>query len=86
MTTREEVYVAIDSEREYQINRWKKPASKVDHSIEEWLVYIEDYINEAKHILSRKDDVVARAEALPIMRKIAAMAVTAMEQHGAPLR
>lgn len=81
---RNEVYLAIDSERDYQDKMWncETTASCGKHSPEEWYMYIEDYINEAKHILSRKNVQEAYPEAMNIMRKVAAMSVCAMEQHG----
>lgn len=81
---REEIYKAIDSERDYQDKRWNEntTASKGKHSPEEWLMYMEDYINEAKHILSRESVQNGYPKAMDIMRKVAAMAVCAMEQHG----
>jgi len=88
MATRQEVYSAIDSERDYQDRRWnpQTTTSGGKHSLEEWLVYMEDYINEAKHIMSRSSKQESEPQALNIMRKVAAMAVSAMEQHGAPQR
>ena len=44
-------------------------------------MFIEDYVNEAKHILSRESKQVADSKGMDIMRKVAAMAVCAMEQH-----
>ncbi len=86
MTTREEVYAAIDSEREYQ-GKWEvESESKGLHSIEEFFIYVEDYVLEAKHILSRESIQTARPKALNIMRKVTALGVAAMEQHGAPKR
>jgi hypothetical protein len=85
---RNDVYKIIDGERKYQDARWNSSTTTSEgfHSLEEWFVYIEDYVTEAKHILSRN----ARQESDPlarsIMRKVAAMAVCAMEQHGAPPR
>ena len=88
MADRNAVYMAIDTERRYQDLRWNSETTTSDglHSLEEWFVYIEDYVSEAKHVLSRKPRQVADVEALVIMRKVAAMAVCAMEQHGAPMR
>ena len=85
MATRQEVYGAIDGERIYQNSRWNPETTTSDgrHSLEEWYMYIEDYVNEAKHILSRLPRQEADPKALHIMRKVAAMAVCAMEQHGA---
>ena len=88
MATRQEVYEAIDSERNYQNSKWnpQTTTSNGRHSLEEWCVYIEDYVNEAKHILSRLPKQEADIQAIHIMRKVAAMAVCAMEQHGSPRR
>lgn len=86
MATREEVYAALDSERAYQ-KKWEtQSTSKGQHSFTEWFAYMEDYIDEAQHILARE----ARQNAYPkvehIMRKVTAMGVAAMEQLGAPKR
>jgi len=81
---RNKVYEAIDTEREYQDALWlpMEGSNHDHHSPEEWFMYIEDYINEAKHILSREAYVVCKPKAMEIMRKLAAMAVCAMEQNG----
>jgi hypothetical protein len=81
---REQVYKAIDTEREYQNMMWNESttASKGQHSPEEWYMYMEDYINQAKHILSRENVQSSYPKAMDIMRKVASMAVCAMEQHG----
>jgi hypothetical protein len=86
--TREEVYTLINGERNYQDLKWgtNPQAKHANHSPEEWLTYIEDYLNEAKHILSREAYGVCEEKAMDITRKIAAMAVCAMEQNGAPAR
>jgi len=88
MVKREEVYAAIDSERKYQDARWN-PATTTSggkHTLEEWIIYIDDYLGEAKHVISRKPRQDADPEVLHIFRKIASMLVCAMEQHGAPPR
>lgn len=79
---RSEVYKLIDGERDYQDIRWSKDttASGGNHSPEEWFMYIEDYVNEAKHILSRENVQTAYPKAMDIMRKVTAMGVHAMEQ------
>ena len=86
--TRDEVYHAIDTERVYQDRLWNSftTTSEGLHSIEEWLIYIEDYLNEAKHVVSRKARQEADPRALAIMRKIAAMCVACMEQNGCSVR
>lgn len=85
---RNEVYKLIDGERDYQDKVWNEntTASKGQHSPEEWLMYIEDYINEAKHIVSRKSVRDSYPAVMSIVRKIAAMSVCAMEQHDTPER
>lgn len=77
---REEVYKAIDTEREYQEFRWG--AEGQEHSFEEWFMYIEDYVAEAKHKLSRLSRELADEQGSEIVRKVGALAVAAMEQHG----
>lgn len=89
---RGEVFNLINGERMYQDMRWPViPGATAQgggryHSLTEWLVYIEDYVNEAKHIVSREDDASANLKAAEIMRKIAGMAVAALEQHPCPPR
>jgi hypothetical protein len=85
---RSEVYKAIDSERNYQNSRWNEDTTTSEniHTLEDWYMYIEDYVNEAKHILSREARQTANPKALDIMRKVSAMAVCAMEAHGVKQR
>jgi hypothetical protein len=83
-TPRSEVYATLDGERAYQDTRWDPVAHQ--HSPEEWIVYIEDYLNEAKHILSRESYETCHEKAMHIMRKVTAMGVCCMEQNGAPKR
>ena len=80
---RTDVYKLIDGEREYQDSRWNPTTTTSDgiHSVEEWMMFIEDYVSEAKHILSRESKQVADSKGMDIMRKVAAMSVCAMEQH-----
>lgn len=75
---RSEVYALIDGERLYQESLWMGNR----HSLDEWVLYIEDYISEAKHALSRLKRPECDVKASDIMRKVAAMAVCALEQHG----
>ena len=83
---RDEVYRLINGEREYQDRFFKNPlspGSTHEHSPEEWLMYMEHYLGEAKHILSRGkgDKSTIRLQAMSNIRKIAALAVAAMEEH-----
>ena len=80
---REQVYELIDGERRYQEARWKKDVTQLGehiHTPEEWIVYMEDYLAEAKHILSRNSVPDCYSDAMEIMRKVTAMGVCAMEQ------
>lgn len=88
MTSRGEVYSAIDGERAYQAERWNCNTSSCcgKHSVTEFLVYIKDYVDEALHIATRVADPEASQKELDIVRKIAALGVACMEQHGAPVR
>ncbi len=77
-----EVYSAIDTERTYQNVKWgTKP-----HSIQEWLTYINSYVDEALYLGAREPDSVATPKQLEIIRKIAGLATVVMEEHGAPER
>jgi len=86
--TTQEAFTAILSERDYQDSRWNPETTQSEglHTPEEWFMYIEDYVNEAKHILSRESCQSANPKAQEIMRKVAGMAVCAMEQNGCPQR
>ena len=86
---RKDVYRLIDGERDYQNLRWvndKMPSGTHIHTPEEWIVYMEDYLQEAKHILSRNEAPECYNAAMAIMRKVTAMGVAAMEQIDTPAR
>lgn len=90
MVSRADVYVALDGERAYQRSRALDIGDTEEHahSLEEWTIYIQDYLDELTHSLSRvwrTDGLPIKAE-LDILRKITAMGVAAMEQLGAPRR
>lgn len=73
---------AIESERDYQDSKWhpNAPVTEGVHTFAEWCVYIEDYIKEGQAQVRS----VEIAKASCTMRKIVAMAVEALEQHGVP--
>jgi len=80
---RQEVYKLIDGERNHQDELHGNDL----HSPEEWLVYIESYIDDAKRILTRESKAAnVNERVMSNFRKIAAMAVAAMEQHDTPPR
>lgn len=76
-TDRQEVYSAINRERDYQEAKWSRPAH--NHTVTEYLVYIQHQLDLARtKVSTMEDDGDARAE----LRKIAALCVSAMEEHG----
>lgn len=84
-----DVYKLIDGERDYQNERWTAdniPSGTHVHTPEEWIVYMEDYLAEAKHILSRNEAPECYPRAMGIIRKVTAMGVAAMEQNETPSR
>lgn len=80
---REDVYKLIDGERDYQDRKWNPNTTISEgrhNQPEEWIVYMEDYLAEAKHILSREAGQTAIPKAMDIIRKVTALGVRAMEQ------
>lgn len=84
MISRQEVFEHVNDEREYQDAKWPLPAHL--HSMTEFAVYIENYITEIFRIVSITDETVTHDQIMERFRKIAALAVAAMEQHGTPPR
>lgn len=78
-TPREEVYRAINSERAYQDFRWTPQARTLD----EFALYIRQYSEELADLAAHSDEPKPK---LDIVRKVAALCVACMEQHGAVLR
>jgi len=85
--TREQVYIAIDSEREFQDFHWQNPDGSGDPNpltVGENLLLIEEYIERARSEWSKESRPEVRT--LNMIRKIAGIAVRCMEEHGAPHR
>jgi hypothetical protein len=85
--TREEVYAAIDTEREYQMDVWPEgnlPNADNPLNIGECILLLDEYVSKAR--LAWTQEHKPETEALDIMRKCAGIAVNCMEQHGAPHR
>ena len=87
-TPRDEVYAAIDSERDYQDKKWGDTLSggrpgDGTRTVDEFALYIAGYTNDlivnASHFAEQKDK-------LDIIRKIGGLCVACMEQNGAPRR
>ena len=83
---RKNVYKAIDSERDYQDSKWGDTLCEGKHSPTEYMVYIQDYLQEAMNVVSRVADPEGSAHAMHIIRKITAMGVACGEQNGMPER
>jgi hypothetical protein len=87
ITLRRDVYDAIDSEREYQKNRHERitaqsPHRDEDHSIADWLVYMEHHMAKVKeHIYMLDFD-----KAMDEVRKVTALGVACMEYKGVKKR
>lgn len=88
MATRAEVYAAIDSERNYQDQRWNASTTTSGglHTVAEFALFMDDYMTQMKNELSRTASPKAEELALNTLRKIVAMGVACMEQNGAPPR
>lgn len=86
MTHRDHVYDAIDSERDYQNAKWGENGSHNPHSVTEWLTYMRHYIDEGLRVATLTNEPETDQAALPFARKVAALGVVCMEQHGAPRR
>lgn len=89
MPTRADVYRSIDTERDYQDAKGRaNGGTPHKHELESYVIYMEDYLAELRNQLSRiwVLDGKPPAVALDTLRKVTALGVAAMEQHGAPQR
>lgn len=85
---RDGVYIAIDTERDYQDEKWGATLSggrsgNGDRTVDEFALYIAGYTDDLVKIASHFGN---EADKLHIIRKIAGLCVACMEQHGAPIR
>jgi hypothetical protein len=83
MATRDEVYAAIDSERDYQNKRWQAHDEVEPMTVPKTLTLLQAYIRKAEDAYITE---IGHAHAVEILRKIAGIAVAGMEQNGAPIR
>jgi len=124
MATREEVYEAIDTEREYQrkwdtarpeyrtihfdwrfvdwcnyqcsyccahdfmVQKFSKDTSKSGgkHDVAAFILFMEQYLQEAREIEAKAASEDVREEVLSKIRCVVALGVACMEQYGAPKR
>jgi hypothetical protein len=89
---REEVYKAIDSERDYQDQLWRGTKSSrqpsdapnsMERTIDEYALYVATYTNKLIEVCGTTDHPEKKLE---IFRKIAALTVACGESHGMPIR
>lgn len=76
---RENVFAAIDRERAWQEQKWGVNQDH-PHSVGEWLLIVESELAEAKHAWVKG---AGDHDALAELVQVAAVAVAALEQHGA---
>ena len=89
MSNRTQVYRVLDGERAYQDAKGIANGGEPHrHELESYVLYMDDYMTELKHTLSRVWVSNGRApeQALDTLRKVTALGVAAMEQHGALFR
>lgn len=84
--TRSQVYEAINTERDYQ-DSFVLPERQYyeTHTLGEFILMLNQYAKQAMQKWTHHADV-EPPESLEEVRKIAAIAVRCMEQHGAPHR
>jgi hypothetical protein len=81
--TRQEVYAVIDGERDYQDSL--APTSENGegrHTYAEFLLYMDDYVQQAKRVASTTWGPDAKIKTLDMIRKVTALGVACMEQNG----
>lgn len=84
MSSRQKIFDAIDSERDYQVRRWgrRQPDGSFkesQRSVGDYLTFMRHYLNEADTGLSvASSDVVA----LEMLRKVVTLGVRCFEEHG----
>jgi len=79
-------FEAILSEREYQDMRQERDAGQTFHSVEDFLLFMQHYMTKTIAVASETWGPDAKPKTLDMMRKVVALGVACMEQHGAPRR
>ncbi len=92
--TRREVYAAIDGERAYQ-TKWDTTESQGLHEPAAFILFMEHYLAHARMLESTiengnngtdREGKPTGEGSLDFVRKVTALGVACMEQHGAPER
>lgn len=76
------VYRSVDLERDYQDRKHGGYFHDRGHTIQDWLSFMYDKLEDAQELALHNEDELALEE----LRKIVALGVACMEIHGAPLR
>jgi hypothetical protein len=77
MPSRDEVYAAINTERNYQDGRWTDSPDQ-GKGVSEWLIYIRSYYDDAVQCGTSGTD----EDILGMVRKLAGLCVACMEING----
>lgn len=75
--TREEVYSLIDLERYYQDGKWGGPDHDKHHSIADWIIFMEIFLDKAKQNLRTG----SRSDTIEQIMKVTALGVACMESE-----
>ncbi len=82
------VFELISQERDY--HEVRRPRGTIPnggyYEVGSWLTFMQDYLTEAIHQISRSEDSESIQRALETIRKITGMGVACMEQHETPAR
>ena len=81
-TPRGEVYAALNAERAYQQRKWGESPNQVSA----FILYMEHNLAEARKLASTTSEETNKKAILDCVRKVTALGVACMEQHGAPKR
>jgi hypothetical protein len=82
--TRADVFDALDKERDFQDKIWDNHTEEGNNP-SSWILWMEDYLNEARHLASRNSEAPGsdgRKRIMNVMRKVTAMGVACMEMNG----
>lgn len=80
---RNDVYKAIDSERDYQEAKWGGKSNDEGKTVESFMVYMMHYLNLSYAAVSTMS---GHDEALEQLRKVVGIGVACFERHGVPFR
>ena len=83
--TREEIYQVLEGEEDYQIKKWGENHDK-RHTIGDFLVYMEAYLNAAKAGYTFNSAPEGAHLALDQMRKVVELGIACFKAHGVPER